>query len=51
MTARRVGSPVRLGEELIGSGYAEDVEVAVQLNATQVVPVVQDDCFRPVHDV
>ncbi len=38
------------GQELIGRGYAEDVEVAVQLNAARLVPVLQDGCFRPVAD-
>ena len=39
------------GQELVLSGYAEDVEVAVQLDCTAVVPLLRDGCFRAAVDV
>ena len=36
------------GVELAGAGFAEDVEVAAELDVTDVVPVLHDGEFRPV---
>ena len=38
------------GRELISGGWAEDVEVALQRDVGDVVPVLRDGCFRPAPD-
>ena len=34
------------GQELIRNGFSQDVEVAVEVDASDVIPVLQDGCFR-----
>jgi 2-phosphosulfolactate phosphatase len=34
------------GEELISAGFGEDVEIALELDASQVVPVLRSGCFQ-----
>jgi 2-phosphosulfolactate phosphatase len=36
------------GRELIAYGYPQDVEVAAQVGASEVVPVLSGEAFRPV---
>lgn len=38
------------GQELTAGGFAEDVEVAVQVDVAEVVPVLHDGCFRTAPD-
>lgn len=35
------------GQELIAGGYADDVEVALEVDAADIVPVLQGGCFQP----
>jgi 2-phosphosulfolactate phosphatase len=37
------------GRELIGGGYRRDVDIAAELDASDVVPVLRGDWFEPVH--
>jgi 2-phosphosulfolactate phosphatase len=38
------------GRELAGDGYPQDVEIAAELDASDVVPVLTDERFRPVRE-